>query len=97
MINGFRKGLDLLGIHRQEKPVMVAGVATQHEMDTCLEALLHKGIKAEGRSTGRGTLEIWAPANQEPEARLLLGLSGRSVLRLRRQRRRPILRRPFDR
>ena len=76
---------------------MVAGVATQQEMDTCLEALLHKGIKAEGRSTGRGTLEIWAPASQEPEARLLLGLSGRSVLRLRRQRRRAILRRPFDR
>ena len=76
---------------------MVAGIATQHEMDTCLETLLHKGIKAEGRSTGRGTLEIWAPASQEPEARLLLGLSGRSVLRLRRQKQRAILRRPFDR
>ena len=97
MINGFRKGLDLLGIHKEEKPVMVAGVATQQEMDTCLETLLHKGIKAEGRSTGRGALEIWAPASQEPEARFLLGLSGRSVLRLRRQKQRTILRRPFDR
>ena len=76
---------------------MVAGIATQHEMDTCLETLIRRGIKAEGRSTGRGTLEIWAPASQETEARLLLGLSGRSVLRLRRQRQRAILRRPFDR
>lgn len=97
MINGFRKGLDLLGIHRHDKPVMVAGMATQQEMDTCLGTLQRKGIKAEGRSTGRGTLEIWAPASQEPEARFLLGLSGRSVLRLRRRRQRALLGRPFDR
>jgi hypothetical protein len=33
-----------------------------------------------------GGFELWAPACQEPSARLLLGLSGRGVIRLARQR-----------
>jgi hypothetical protein len=31
-----------------------------------------------------GAFELWVRASQEPEARLVMGLSGRSVIRLAR-------------
>ena len=67
--------------------VKVAGVATRQEADTCLEALLSQGIQAQLREDMEaGGFALWTPASQEPRARLLLGLSGRSVIRLARHK-----------
>jgi hypothetical protein len=33
-----------------------------------------------------GAFELWVRASQEPQARLVMGLSGRSVIRLPRHR-----------
>ena len=70
--------------------VKVAGVPTRRDAEACLEALEAKAIEAEiredGPAQGRGAFELWARASQEPQARLVMGLSGRSVIRLERHR-----------
>ena len=89
MTGRFRKTIDILR-GRPAGPgslVKMAVVPTRKEMETCLEALLHRGIEAEGRQNpATGGLEIWTRARQEPQARLLLGLSGHSVIRIPRRR-----------
>ncbi|MFQ6020099.1 MAG: hypothetical protein ACE5KW_05010 [Dehalococcoidia bacterium] len=89
MIQRFRQRIPWLRGQRVEADpqVKVAGAPTRQEADTCLETLLSQGIRAEVRQDLEGGgFELWAPASQEPQARLLLGLSGRGVIRLPRQR-----------
>ena len=89
MIGRFRKTIDTLrGLPAgPDSLVKVAGVPTRQEMETCLEALLHRGIEAEGQADPTtGGLEIWTRAGQEPQARLRLGLSGHSVIRIPRRK-----------
>ena len=87
MIGRFRKVLK-----RQQREldplVKVAGVPTRRDAEACLEALEAKGIEAQAREDGQrlGAFELWVRASQEPEARLVMGLSGRSVIRLARHR-----------
>ncbi len=77
----------LAGRQERDPLVMVAGVPTQQEAKTCLDTLLRQGIRAQVRQDrGTGGFELWAPASQEPQARLLLGLSGHSVIRLPRRK-----------
>lgn len=78
----------LLGRGRDAEPlVKVAGVPSKQEAATCLETLQRQGVRAQVRQEAdTGGYELWAPASQEPQARLLLGLSGHSVIRLPRQR-----------
>ncbi len=74
---------------REREPdplVKVAGMPTRHEAETCLETLLGRGIISEVREDAMGAFELWAPASVEPLARLLLGLSGRSVIRVPRRK-----------
>jgi len=81
-------------IRRQEREhdplVKVAGMPTRQDAETCLEALRSRGMYAEMRedSAGAGAFELWVHASVEPLARLMLGLSGRSVLRIERPRHR---------
>ena len=87
MIGRFRKVLKRR--QRESDPlVKVAGVPTRRDAEACLEALEAKGIEAQAREDGQrlGAFELWVRASQEPEARLLMGLSGRSVIRLERPR-----------
>ena len=87
MIGRFRR---VLKRHERESDplVKVAGVPTRRDAETCLEALEAKAIEAEAREDGQrlGAFELWVRASQEPEARLVMGLSGRSVIRLERHR-----------
>ncbi len=74
---------------REDDPlVKVAGVPNRRDADTCLEALEAKGIRADVKEDAHnvGAFELWVRASQEPQARLVMGLSGRSVIRLPRQR-----------
>lgn len=64
--------------------VKVAGMPGLQEAESCLETLQGRGIYAELREGGAGAYELWVNASVEPLARLLLGLSGRSVLRVPR-------------
>ena len=68
--------------------VKVAGMPTRHDAETCLETLRGRGIYAELREgeSGTGACELWVRASVEPLARLLLGLSGRSVIRVPRRK-----------
>jgi hypothetical protein len=68
--------------------VKVAGLPSRRDADTGLDALEAKGISAVLKEDDRhpGAFELWVPASQEPQARLVMGLSGRSVIRLERQR-----------
>ncbi len=84
----FKRLRSILG-HREEIAdplVKVAGMPTRRDADTCLEALEAKGIGSvlKEDSQNAGTFEVWVQASQEPEARLLMGLSGHSVIRLER-------------
>ena len=86
----FRRLRSVLG-HREREAdplVKVAGMPTRHDAETGLEALEAKGIKAElaPDSHNIGAFELWVRASQEPQARLIMGLSGRSVIRLARKR-----------
>jgi len=87
MIRRFRR---VLKRHEREPDplVKVAGVPARRDAEACLEALEAKGIEAEAREDGQrlGAFELWVRASQEPEARLVMGLSGRSVIRLARRR-----------
>jgi hypothetical protein len=85
----FRQRIPLLGGRRPEADplVKVAGVPSKQEADTCLETLLRQDIPAQMREdTEAGGFALWAPASHEPQARLLLGLSGRSVIRRPRRK-----------
>jgi hypothetical protein len=87
MIGRFRR---VLKRHERELDplVKVAGVPTRRDAQACLDALEAKAIEAEIREDGQrlGTFELWVRASQEPQARLVMGLSGRSVIRLERHR-----------
>ncbi|HXG41352.1 MAG TPA: hypothetical protein VNL95_01345 [Dehalococcoidia bacterium] len=63
--------------------LVVAGAPTRQEAERCQETLRRQGIPAQMRR-GRSGFEIWVPAETEAEARLLLGLSGRSCIRVAR-------------
>ena len=76
-------------VRREREPdplVKVAGVSARDKAEGCLETLRSRGMYAELRDDGAGTgaYELWVHASVEPLARLVLGLSGRSVLRVPR-------------
>lgn len=85
----FRRLRSVLGGREREAdpPVKVAGMPTRRDAETCLDALEAKGIKAALTEDNQhlGAFELWVPASQEPQARLIMGLSGRSVIRLERK------------
>ncbi len=87
----FRRIRSALGRREQEDDplVKVAGMPNRRDAETCLEALEAKGIKAVLREDSHhlGALELWVRASREPQARLVMGLSGRSVIRLSRRQR----------
>jgi hypothetical protein len=74
--------------------VKVAGTIHQVEVDVWRTALERQGIEATVRElapevappVGRPSWEVWVRQSDEPRARLILGLSGRSVIRLPRQK-----------
>ena len=86
----FRRLRSVLGRREREADplVKVAGMPTRRNAETGLEALEAKGIKAEIAEDPHniGAFELWVRASQEPQARLIMGLSGRSVIRLERKR-----------
>lgn len=86
----FRRLRSVLGRGERETDplVKVAGMPTRHDAETGLEALEAKGIKAVLAEDihNPGAFELWVRASQEPQARLIMGLSGRSVIRLQRKR-----------
>ncbi len=86
----FRRLRSVLGRRKREADprVKVAGMSTRRDAETGLEALEAKGIKAELKEDPHniGAIELWVRASQEPQARLIMGLSGRSVIRLERKR-----------
>jgi hypothetical protein len=86
----FRRLRSVLGRRKREADplVKVAGMPTRRDAETGLEALEAKGIKAELTPDSHhvGAIELWVRASQEPQARLIMGLSGRSVIRLERKR-----------
>ncbi|HEU4760040.1 MAG TPA: hypothetical protein VFT91_08680 [Dehalococcoidia bacterium] len=76
-------------VRREREPdplVKVAGVSTRDKAEGCLETLRGRGMYAELREDGArsGAYELWVHASVEPLARLVLGLSGRSVIRVAR-------------
>ena len=91
-----RRAVSVLGRHhREENPlVKVAGTIHQVEVDVWRTALARQGIEATIRELapeatpplGRPTWEVWVEVSDEPRARLLLGLSGHSVIRLPRRK-----------
>jgi hypothetical protein len=86
----FKRLRSVLGRGEREADplVKVAGMPTRRDAETGLEALEAKGIKAvlAEDSHHLGAFELWVRASQEPQARLIMGLSGRSVIRLERKR-----------
>lgn len=64
---------------------LVAGPPTRAEAEQCLRTLRRQGIPAHVRQ-GKVGFEVWVPAEMETKARLLLGLSGRSCIRVPRPR-----------
>lgn len=86
----FRRLRSALGRGEREADPMVkvAGMSSRRDAETGLETLEAKGIKAEltEDSHNPGAFELWVRASQEPQARLIMGLSGRSVIRLQRKR-----------
>jgi hypothetical protein len=85
----FRRLRSVLGHgEREADPVVkVAGMSAHRDAETGLEALEAKGMKAvlAEDSHNPGAFELWVRASQEPQARLIMGLSGRSVIRLQRK------------
>ncbi len=85
----------LRGRRPAENPlVKVAGTIHEMEVDVWRTALERQGIEATIQElapevappVGRPTWEVWVRLSDETQARLILGLSGRSVLRLPRQK-----------
>ena len=71
----------------------VAGTIHQVEVDVWRTALARQGIEAtirelapEAEPPGHLTWEVWVEVSDEPRARLILGLSGHSVIRLPRRK-----------
>lgn len=84
MLRRLRSLLLRRGREEPDPLVKVAGMPSRHDAETCLEALRSQGIRAELREDQAGAFEVWARRSQEPQARLVMGLSGRSVIRVRR-------------
>ena len=90
-----RRWLPFLG-RRSPKDVWVkvAGTIHQVEVDVWRQALERQDVGARIVEcppealppTGRPSWEIWVRTSEEPKARLVLGLSGRSVIRLPRRK-----------
>lgn len=89
--------LPLLGRRRpgDEALVKVAGSLVEGEAQAWAETLGRQGLRAEvrprqeagqGQPTRPPEWEVWVRQADEPQARLILGLSGRSVIRLPRQK-----------
>ncbi len=74
-----------LGGRRSRADLVVAGAPTREEAERCLRTLRRQGIPARLKQ-GRTGYEVWVPADLETQARLLLGLSGRSCIRVPRPR-----------
>jgi hypothetical protein len=83
----------LRGRRAPEDPlVKVAGTIHQVEVDVWQTALERQGVEPTIRElppevappVGRPSWEVWVRLSDEPRARLILGLSGRSVIRLSR-------------
>ena len=78
----------------ENPPVKVAGTIHEVEVDVWRTALERQGIEATIRElapevappVGRPSWEVWVRQSDEPRARLILGLSGRCVIRLPRRR-----------
>jgi hypothetical protein len=96
MLEGIRRTVSSLrGRRAVEDPlVKVAGTIHQVEVDVWQTALERQGIRATVRELApeaappvdRPSWEVWVRQSNEPRARLILGLSGRSVIRLPRQK-----------
>jgi hypothetical protein len=97
MFEGIRRTVSSLRGHRAaENPlVKVAGTIHQVEVDVWRTALERQGMEATVRELppeaappiDRPSWEVWVRLSDEPRARLILGLSGHSVIRLPRQKR----------
>jgi hypothetical protein len=81
--------------HPAENPqVKVAGTVHHVEVDVWRTALARQGIEATirelppeaGPAPSHPTWEVWVGVRDEPRARLILGLSGHSVIRLPRRK-----------
>ena len=96
MLSRIRRTVSSLrGRRLAEDPlVKVAGTIHQVEVDVWRTALERQGIVATIQElapevappVGRPSWEVWVRQSDEPRARLILGLSGRSVIRLPRQK-----------
>jgi hypothetical protein len=96
MLGRIRRAVSSLGRHHpEENPlVKVAGTIHQVEVDVWRTALERQGIEATIRELppqatpppAQPTWEVWVGVRDEPRARLLLGLSGHSVIRLPRRK-----------
>ena len=95
VLGRIRRAVSVLGRHhRQANPlVKVAGTIHQVEVDVWRTALARQGIEAtirelasEATPPGHLTWEVWVGVRDEPRARLILGLSGHSVIRLPRRK-----------
>jgi hypothetical protein len=96
MLNRIRRTVSSLrGRPAPEDPsVKVAGTIHEMEVDVWRTALERQGIAATIRQlapdvappVGRPSWDLWVRQSDEPRARLILGLSGRSVIRLPRRR-----------
>ena len=94
MLDRIRRTVSSLRRRRPpENPlVKVAGTIHQVEVDVWQTALARQGIEPTIRElapevappVGRPSWEVWVRLSDESRARLILGLSGRSVIRLPR-------------
>ena len=96
MLERIRRAVSSLGRRRppEDPQVKVAGTIHQVEVDVWRTALERQGVEATVRElapevappVGRPTWEVWVRVSDEPRARLILGLSGHSVIRLPRRK-----------
>jgi hypothetical protein len=96
MLDRIRRTVQSLrGRRAAENPlVKVAGTIHDVEVEVWRTALERQGIEATVQElapeaappVGRPSWEVWVRLSDETQARLILGLSGRSVLRLPRQK-----------
>jgi hypothetical protein len=94
MLDRIRRTVSSLRRRRavEDPLVKVAGTIHQVEVDVWRSALERQGIEATIRElapevappVGRPSWEVWVRQSDESRARLILGLSGRSVIRLPR-------------
>jgi hypothetical protein len=96
MLDRIRRTVSSLrGRRAPEDPsVKVAGTIHEIEADVWRTALERQGIAATIQQlapdvappVGKPSWEVWVRQSDEPRARLILGLSGRSVIRLPRRK-----------